>query len=331
MRRRDFIRLVGGAAAWPAVAQGQPRDRTRRVGVLMGTAEHDPNTWARLDPMRDALRALGWIEGQNVRFEYRWPEAKAELVKAYAAELVASAPDVILVGLTAGAQALQRETRSLPIVFVNIADPVGGGIIPSLAKPGGNITGFTAFEYATAGKWLELLKEIAPSTTRAAFIYGGPEIGRTGEGFYRALAAVAPALSVQLVPIQVPHPGYDIAPAINEFAATGGGGLIAAAEPGGSLTRATSIRLAAQHRLPAVYPFRFYATEGGLAVYGIDLPDQYRRVATYLDRILRGAKPADLPVQAPDKFELIINLKTARAAGIDIPPALLARADEVIE
>jgi putative ABC transport system substrate-binding protein len=285
---------------------------------------------ARVGALRQGLQALGWIESRNYRFEYRWPANNPELVKRQAPELVALAPDVIVVGTALGISALRRETTSIPIVFVNVGDPVGGGLISSLANTRTNVTGFTAFEYRTAGKWLELLKEIAPEVARVAFVFGGAEFGPTGEGFYRALADVAPSFAIELDPIRVGSPA-DIEHAVATFARAPNGGLVAAADGGATNNRATIIAAAARHRLPAVYPFRYWATDGGLAVYGVDLLDQYRRAASYVDRILRGANPADLPVQAPDKFEMIINVRTAKALGLEIPPTLLARADEVIE
>jgi putative ABC transport system substrate-binding protein len=335
MRRREFITLLGGAAAtWPIAARGQqPGDRMRRIAVMLSGNENDPEMQARVGALRQGLATLGWSEGRNYRFEFRWPTSDAERVNVLAAELVALAPDLFVVGSQNGAMALKRQTSTIPIVFANLADPVGGGLVDNLASSGGNITGFTAFEYTTAGKWLELLKEIAPHLTRVAYVFGGTDYGATGEGFYRTMVQAAASLSMELVPIRVSPRGTpaDVEAAINNFAAKPGGGLIAGADPGGSLNRAMIIGLAAQHRLPAVYPFRYYATAGGLAVYGVDLLDQYRRAASYVDRILKGAKPADLPVQAPDKFELIINLKSAKAQGIEIPPILLTRADEVIE
>jgi putative ABC transport system substrate-binding protein len=331
VRRRDVLKLLGATAAWPRTLRAQQRDRMRRIGVILSGAENDPEMQARLGALRQGLQALGWIEGRNFRFEPRWPASNGERVRTAAAELIDLAPDLVVVGTYPAARAMQRESPATPVVFVNLADPIGGGLIPSLTGSGRNITGFTAFEYKTAGKWLELLKEIAPRVTRVAVVFGGKDLGPSGEGFYGALVEAAPAMSLQLVPVLVSSPRADIEPAITEFAAKPGGGLIAVADAGGTITRSTSIRLAAQHRLPAVYPFRYYAAEGGLAVYGVDLLDQYRRAAGYVDRILKGALPADLPVQAPDRFELVINLKTARELGIDIPPTLLARADEVLE
>jgi putative ABC transport system substrate-binding protein len=330
MRRRELITLLGGAAAagWPLAARAQPSERMRRIGIIPPTSETDPETQARLAAFRQGLEQFGWKEGRNIRFEYRWPVGDAELIKKHAAELVALAPDLILVGITPGVQALKRETRTIPIVFANVADPVGSGLVPSLAKPDGNVTGFTAVEYAIVGKWLELLKEIAPGIDRVALI-GNPEIVFT-KSFQRSLEAVAPSFAVKPVAAEV-RDAADIERAIDVFAREPNGGLLAVPEFTASMHRALIFRTAARYRLPAVYPFRFFAVDGGLASYGPDQVEQYRRAAGYADRILRGAKPADLPVQAPTKFDLVINLKTAKALGLDIPPTLVARADEVIE
>jgi ABC-type uncharacterized transport system substrate-binding protein len=329
MRRREFISFLSGAAvAWPIAVRAQTTERVRRIGVLLGYVDGDPEAKARLAAFRQGLEQFGWMEERNIRFEYRWTAGNPELVKTYAAELVALKPDVILAALTLGVQALQRETSSIPIVFANIADPVGSGIVPNLAKPGGNVTGFTALEYAIVGKWLELLKEIAPTTERVALIAGPDDV--FAKSFQRTLEAAAPKLAVTPVAAEG-RSALEIERRIEEFAREPKGGLLVVPAQTASLHRAHIFRMADRHRLPAVYPFRFYAAEGGLASYGPDIIDQYRRVAAYVDRILRGAKPADLPVQAPTKFELVINLKTAKALGIEIPPTLLARADEVIE
>jgi putative tryptophan/tyrosine transport system substrate-binding protein len=331
MRRREFITLLGGGAAvaWPlAVRAQQAAERTRRIGLMLSGTESDPETQARLAALRQGLGQLGWREGSNLRFDYRWPAGDPELVKRHAAELVASAPDLILTGLTPAVQALRRETRSIPIVFANIADPVGSGIVPSLAKPGGNVTGFTALEYAIVGKWLELLKEIAPGIERVTLI-GGVDDG-FAKSFQHTLEAIAPTLAVKPVAAEV-RSAADIERTIDAFAREPNGGLLVVPALTASLHRAVIFRMADRHRMPAVYPFRFYAVDGGLASYGPDIIDQYRRVAGYVDRILRGAKPADLPVQAPTKFDLVVNLRTAKALGIEIPPIMLGRADELIE
>jgi putative ABC transport system substrate-binding protein len=331
LKRREVITLLGGAAvAWPHAARAQQADRVRRIGVLLDGDEKDPAIQAAVTALRAGLQALKWTEGQNYRFEYRWPGSAPDGVQATVADMVRAAPDVIVVRGMRTALLLRKETTTIPIVFANLADPVGAGLIPSLARTGGNITGFTAYEYATSSKWLEVLKEIAPHVKRAALIFAPTEANPTGENFYRALVPVAPRFSVELTPIRVRN-AADTQSGIDAFAAKPDGGLIAAAEPGAINNRAAIIAAAARHRMPAVYPFRFFVADGGLASYGIDLNDQFRRAAAYVDRILKGANPADLPVQAPDKFLLIINLKTAKAQGIEIPPLMLTRADEVIE
>jgi len=330
VRRRAFISLLGGATAtWPLGLRAQLRDRVRRIAIMAPTTENDPETQARLAAFRESLEQLGWQEGYNIQFEYRWPAGDAELIKRYAAELVASAPDLILTGLTPAVQALKRETRTVPIVFANVADPVGSGLVPSLAKPDGNVTGFTAVEYAIVGKWLELLKEIAPGVERVVLV-GNPDVV-FAKSFLHSLEAVAPSSAVKQVIAAEVRNAADIERALDEFSRELKGGLLVVPEFTASLHRALIFREAAKHRLPAVYPFRFYAVDGGLASYGPDQIDQYRRAASYVDRILRGTKPGDLPVQAPTKYELVINLKTAKALGLEVPPTLLVRADEVIE
>jgi putative tryptophan/tyrosine transport system substrate-binding protein len=332
MKRRGFISLLGGAAAssvaWPLAARAQPGERMRRIGVIPPTTEDDPESQARIAAFRQGLEQLGWKEGRNVRFDYRWPAGNAELIKRYAAELVASAPDLILVGITPAVQALKRETRTIPIVFANVADPVGSGLVPSLAKPDGNVTGFTAVEYAIVGKWLELLKEIAPGVERVALI-GDPDLVFT-KSFQRGLETVAASFGVKPVAAEV-RDAADIERVIDAFAREPNGGLLAVPAFTASMYRAVIFRVAARHRLPTVFPFRFFAVDGALATYGPDQIEQYRRAARYADRILKGEKPSDLPVQAPTKFDLVINLKTAKALGLDIPATVLARADEVIE
>jgi putative ABC transport system substrate-binding protein len=331
MNRRGFITLLGGAlAAWPVAARTQQTAQVRRIGVQLSGSENDPEMQARIGALRDGLKALGWMEGRNYQFEYRWPGSDPGRIRIASAEMARAAPDIIVVGHTLSALSLRKESTSIPIVFVNIADPVGSGLIPSLARTGGNITGFTAFEFATAGKWLDVLKEIAPSVKRVGLIFGSSDLSATGEKFYHALARAAPLLSVELTPLRV-RDAAQVHEGVGAFASRPDGGLLAAADPGGVLNRGAIIAAAARHRLPAVYPFRFFVIEGGLASYGVDLNDEYRRAASYVDRILKGANPADLPVQAPDKFELVVNLKTAKAMSLDVPPSLLARADEVIE
>jgi putative tryptophan/tyrosine transport system substrate-binding protein len=329
MLRREFITLLGGAAAaWPLAAGAQQGERVRRIGIMPPGAENDPETQARLAAFRQGLEQLGWREGRDIRFEYRWPQGQPELVRRYAAEFVAAAPDLILTGLTPGVQALKRETSTIPILFANVADPVASGLVASLAKPGGNVTGFTAVEYAIVGKWLELLKELAPNTVRVALI-GNPDTVFT-RSFFRRLESIAPSFAVTPVAAEV-RTAEDVERAIEALAREPNGGILAVPELAATIHRALIFRLAIGNRLPTVFPFRFQAVDGALVSYGPDQVEQYRGAARYADRILRGTKPADLPVQAPTKFDLIINLRTAKALGLTVPPGLLARADEVVE
>jgi putative ABC transport system substrate-binding protein len=328
MRRREFITLLGGAAAWPLAARAQQPERMRRVGVLMNLAQDDPETRVRRDAFLQALHELGWSEGRNLRIEYRWGVGDSDRHRQNAAELIALAPDVILAHGSPIMRPLQRATRTVPIVFVSVADPVAGGFIDSLARPGRNATGFSLFEYGISGKWLELLKQIAPELTRAAVIRDPDQV--SGGGQLGAIQAVAPSLRVELSPIDVRDAG-EIERAVAAFARQPKGGLIVTAAALAQIHRGVIISLAARHRLPAVYPYRLFVTDGGLISYGPDPVDQYRRAAGYVDRILKGEKPADLPVQAPTKYQIVINLKTARALGLDVPATVLARADEVIE
>jgi putative tryptophan/tyrosine transport system substrate-binding protein len=328
MRRRAFITLFGGAAAaWPLAARAQQADRVRRIGVLMTQAADDPEGQSRLLALEQGLQESGWTIGRNVRIDTRWGAGDAERYRRYAAELVALAPDVILVNGPAALAQLQQATRSLPIVFTNVTDPVGAGFVVSVARPGGNATGFMLSEYSTSGKWLELLKEIAPRVTRAATIRDPTLTSSVAQ--FAAIQSAAASLGVELSPIDMRNTG-EIERTIAAFARAPNGGLIVTT--GGTSTRRSLIvTLAARHRLPAVYPFRYYVADGGLISYGPDPIDPYRRAAGYVDRILKGEKPADLPVQAPTKFELVINLKTAKALSLTVPETLLARADEVIE
>jgi putative ABC transport system substrate-binding protein len=330
MQRREFITLLGGAVvAWPRAARAQQADRMRRVGVLESRAADDREGQARLAVFLQGLQELGWTDGRNVRIDYRWAAADADRYRTYAAELVALSPDVILSSASASVAALLQTTRTVPIVFVNVIDPVGAGYVARLARPGGNATGFTPFEYSLSGKWLELLKEIAPNLTRIA-ILRDPAIA-TGIGQYAVIQAMAsPSFGAELSPIDVRN-GGEIERDIAAFARESNGGLIVTSSSGAIVHRELIIMLAALHRLPAVYPFRFFVTSGGLISYGPDTTDQFRRAAGYVDRILKGEKPAELPVQAPTKYELAINLKTAKALGLTVPPSLLARADQVIE
>ena len=329
MRRREFITLIGGAAAaWPLVARAQQTGAMRRIGVLMSTAMGDPEGQARMGAFLQALEQLGWADGRNVRIDTRWPTGNADDNRKYAAELVALAPEVILASSATIAVALQRATRTVPIVFAMALDPVGGGIVESLARPGGNTTGFMMFEYGLSGKWLELLKQIAPGVTRAAVLRDATN--PTGHGQFAVIQAVAPPLGVEVIPINMRN-APEIERAVAAFARSANGGLIVTGSGPATAHRELITTLAARHRLPAVYPFRFFAAGGGLVSYGPDLADQHRRAAGYVDRTLKGEKPSDLPVQAPTKYELVINLKTAKALGLDVPDSLLARADEVIE
>jgi putative ABC transport system substrate-binding protein len=330
MRRREFIILLGGAAvAWPLAARAQQADRMRRVGVLVSRIADDPEEQARLAAFVQGLQELGWTEGRNVRIDYRWAAGDADRSRTYAAELVALAPDVIVAAGSQSVAALEQTTRTVPIVFASVVDPVGAGYVTRLARPGGNATGFTAFEYSLSGKWLELLKEIAPNLTRIA-ILRDPALA-AGIGQFAVIQAMAPpSFGVELSPIDVRDAG-EIERDVAAFARGSNGGLIVTASSGAIVHRELIIMLAARHRLPTVYPFRFFVTSGGLISYGPDLNDQYRRAAGYIDRILKGEKATDLPVQAPTKYELAINLKTAKALGLTVPPSLLARADEVVE
>jgi putative tryptophan/tyrosine transport system substrate-binding protein len=329
MTRREFIALLGGAAAaWPLAARAQQADRMRRIGALMYLAADDPDSPARVAAFARGLQELGWIEGRNIRIDYRWGGSDFDRVRRYTAELIALAPDVILVSSGSALAALQNATRSVPIVFVNVSDPVGAGYVASLARPGANTTGFTLFEYSIGGKWLELLKQIAPGMTRAAVIRN-PSI-TSGTGQFGAIQAVAPSLGVELTPIDV-RDASGIEHTIAGFTRGSNAGLIVTASPSAVLHRELIIALAARHGLPAIYPIRLFVANGGLISYGPDEIEQHRRAASYVDRILRGEKPADLPVQNPTKYELVINLNAAKALGLEIPPTLLARADEVIE
>jgi putative tryptophan/tyrosine transport system substrate-binding protein len=328
MNRRECILALGGAAAWPLAARAQQGEQTRRIGVLIQVAEGDPQARIEVAAFLRGLQELGWSEGRNLRVETRWGGGDAGRIRKYAAELVALAPEVVLAlgGTVAGA--LQQASGTVPIVFVNVTDPVGRGYVASLAQPVGNATGFTSFEFGMGGKWLEVLKEIAPRVTRAA-VLRDPAI-TAGIGYLAAIHALAPSIGVQVIPVDV-RTTSDIERAVAAFARTPMGGLIVTADPAAIVHREAIITLAARHRLPAIYPYRFFVTSGGLISYGLDNIEQYRLAASYVDRILKGEKPADLPVQAPTKYELVINAKTAKALGIEVPPTLLARADEVIE
>jgi putative tryptophan/tyrosine transport system substrate-binding protein len=329
MRRRDFITLLGGAAAaWPLAARAQQPNRMRRIGVLLPAAAHDSEFQARVGAFLQGLALLGWTIGRNVRNDIRWTTANADDARRHAAELVALAPDVILAHGASTVGPLLQATRTVPIVFPAVGDPVGAGFVDSLARPGGNATGFMSFEYSLSGKWLQLLKQIAPGVTRVA-VLRNPD-SPSGIGQFDVLQAAAPSLRVEVDPVHV-RDADEIERAVALFARAPNGGLIATSVAGVTLLRDLIISLAARHRLPAVYFERSYVAAGGLISYGPDYVDQYRRAAGYVDRILKGEKPADLPVQAPTRYELAINLKTAKALGLEVPPILLATADEVIE
>jgi putative tryptophan/tyrosine transport system substrate-binding protein len=329
MQRREFITLLGGAAAaWPVAARAQQGERMRRIGVLMNLVADDPESTLRVVAFVQGLQELGWTEGRNVRIDARWGAGDADRIRKYAAELVALAPDVILASGATTLGPLQQVTRTLPIVFAQVADPVGGGNVASLARPGGNATGFTNFEYGMSAKWLELLKQIAPRVTRVAVIRDPSLTSSVGQ--LAALQAVAPSFGVELRPVDV-HDAGEIERAIAAFARGSNGGLIVTNTTLVIIHRELIVTLAARHRLPAVSPYRFFVTGGGLISYGPDTVDPYRRAAGYVDRILKGEKPADLPVQAPVKYETVLNLKTARALGLDVPATVLVRATEVIE
>jgi putative ABC transport system substrate-binding protein len=331
MNRRTFITLVGGATAscvaCPLTARAQQGARVRRIGVLANVVADVQDQAGRLGAFRRALQQLGWTEGGNIRIDYRLAEGNPERLRSQAEELIALRPDAMLAIGGPGLAELQRATRTIPVVFVTIADPVGGGFVESLARPGGNLTGFSQFEYSLASKWLELLKEIAPSVTRAAVIRS--PANPSGIGQFAAIQMAAPTLGIELRPVDV-RDAREIERAVSAFARSPNGGLILTSA-GASVHRDLMVELAARHRLPAVFPFRFYVTGGGLISYGPDFLDQYRRAAGYINRILKGEKPENLPVQAPTKFELVINLKTAKVLGFQLPATVLARADEVIE
>ena len=326
MRRREFISLVGGTAAWPVVAHAQQPMPV--IGVLLSTAADDPESKDRTGSFLQGLQALGWTDGRNVRIEYRWGAGDSERMRTYAAALVALKPDVILVNNALALLPLQRATSTIPIVFTSIYDPVGSGFVASLARPGGNITGFTLGEFSLGGKMLEVLKELAPRVGRVGVMLNPDQPPHVA--MWRAIEAVGPSSGVRLVASQVKDPA-EIEPAIRAIAEEPNGGLVVLPSPISVVHREPIVALAARHRLPAVYGFSIFVKSGGLASYGVDTADLYRRPAQYVDRILKGVKPADLPVQQPAKFELAVNLKTAKALGLDVPLILQQRADEIIE
>jgi putative ABC transport system substrate-binding protein len=329
MRRREFITLIGGAAAaWPIVARAQQPDRMRRIGALLPATADNAEFQARVGAFLQELALLGWTIGRNVRIDIRWATTKAAEIRRHAAELAALAPDVILASGASTVGPLLQATRTVPIVFPIVGDPVGAGFVDSLARPSGNATGFMNFEYGMGGKWLELLKQIAPNVMRAAVLRNPAT--PTGVAQFGVIQAVAPSLGVVVSPVNLRDAG-EIERAVTAFARAGRGGLIVTPSALAGRHRDLIIILAARHKLPAVYFERYYVAAGGLISYGPNFINQFRRAARYVDRILKGEKPTDLPVQAPTKYEVVINLKTAKALGITVPPTLLARADEVIE
>jgi putative ABC transport system substrate-binding protein len=327
VKRREFITLLGGAAVWPLAVHAQ-QDLMRRIGVLIALAESDPEAQARVAALRQALQELSWIEGRNIRIDYRFAGGDADRLRAYAEELVAAKPNVIFAGSGTALAPLQRATRTVPIVFAQVSDPVGSGFVASLARPGGNITGFAQLEVEVAAKWLELLKQIAPGVARVAAIHD--PANPASAGHLRTIEGAAPALGVRMTGIAVRNP-EEIERAVSAYAGERSGGLIVLPGPTPSVHRDLIIALAARYRLPAVYGFRYWVASGGLASYGIDNIALFRQAASYVHRILKGEKPGDLPVQHASKFELVINLKTAKALGLDPPISLLARTDEMIE
>jgi putative ABC transport system substrate-binding protein len=327
MRRRQFLGVLGCAAAWPVVSKAQTTERTRVVAVLEILGTNDPESKIRRDVFTQALDQLGWSAGRNLKIEIRNVGSDLESLRRYAAELIALTPDVIVSVGGVTVAPLQQATRTIPIVFVNVPDPVGAGFVQSMSRPGGNITGFLNFEYSMSGKWAEMLKQIAPNVTRA-LVFRDPN-SAAGVGQFGAIRSVAQSLGVELTPVNL-RDTDEIERTTATFARSANGGLIVT--PGGAAARrGLIISLAARYKLPSIYPYRYYAIDGGLVSYGPDTHDPQRRAAAYVDRILKGEKPADMPVQAPTKFELVVNLKTAKAQGIAIPPSVLARADEVIE
>jgi len=327
VKRRDFVTLLGGAAAWPLAARAQQSERRRRIGVLMVVAESDPEAQPRIAAFLAGLQSLGWRDGQNVRIDYRWAAGNAGRIRAYATELIGLTPDVIFVSSTPALAAL-KATRTVPTIFIGVPDPVSSGFVTSLARPGGNVTGITNFEFSMGGKWVGLLRDIAPHITRVAIMINPQTPG--GSSFLGPIEAAATSFAVK--PIRVPvQDATDIERAIEAFAREVNGSVIVLPSPVTELHRNVIVALVARYRLPTIYPYRYFTAAGGLMSYGVDVVDIYRRAALYVDQVLKGAKPADLPVQQPTKFELVINSKAAKELGLEIPSILLATADDVIE
>jgi putative ABC transport system substrate-binding protein len=330
MRRRDFIKVtVGSVAGWPLAARAQQPERLRRIGVLIASREDDPDGQARAALLRQGFSELGWTEGRNIHIDYRWAGGDAARAQADAAEMVSQKPEVIVSNGTLSLAAVRNETSTIPIVFVVVADPIGQGFVSSFAHPGGNITGFTSFEFSTGAKWLELIKEIAPEVGRIAFIFN-PEAGPYAEKFVQSIEPLAHSLGVRLM-VTPTRDAREIDRALVAVSGEPKGGLIVSPDAFTNANRGLIISLVTRYHLPAIYPFRYFAVDGGLLSYGHNVEEQWRRAPTYVDKILKGASPADLPIQQPTKFELVINLKTAKAFGLTIPPQLLDRADELIE
>jgi putative tryptophan/tyrosine transport system substrate-binding protein len=328
-RRKFLATLGGGAVAWPLAASAQHLGKVPLVGALIPFAEGDEEAERRRNAFQRGLEAFSWTNGQNIRIEYRWVGSDPNRIRSYAADIVGLAPDVILANATPVLAAIRQETRTIPIVFVQVIDPVSRGFVKSLAQPGGNVTGFTNFEFPMGGKWVEVLKEVAPRITSIAVVFN-PDTAPYGEPFFQQITTSASSLSIEAIEARVRNV-VELEKAVAGIAAKSNGSLIVLPDTFTTVHRDSIIALADRHQLPGVYPFRYFATRGGLVSYGVDAEDMFRRSAGYVDRILNGEKPANLPVQAPTKYELVLNLKTAKALGLDIPPTLLARADEVIE
>ena len=329
MRRRDFFKVIAGSAVgWPLAARAQRPDAMRKIGMIMGFPESDPQARPRVNAFLAALQELGWNDGGNFKMEYRWAAGEADRIRAAAADLVAQAPDIIVANGSEVTSAVKSYTRAIPIIFVQVSDPVGLGVVESLARPGGNVTGLTHFEYSVSEKWLQLLKEIAPSVSRVVVLLNSSN--PAANGHYRAIEAVARPLGVQTKLADVKD-AAEIEDAISSHTSEPSGGLIIVPDNVTLIHRERIVAAAARHRLPAMYPYRYFVAAGGLVCYGVNVPDLFKRAASYVDRVFKGTKPADLPVQGPIKFDWVINLKTAKALGLTIAPTVLARADEVID